>query len=372
MKRIVSILFLAVLLFSMMSLPSFAEGSGILSLSNGEGKPGDTVNIDVSLDSNPGFISLKFIIEWEEGLELISVHDAEVIHGFTKPSPKVASPYTIRWADPFAENNNATTGKIATLTFKIKEDAELGAKPIRLNFSESWALGKNKVSFEEKAEAVIYVNCAAHRFSNEYTNFSETEHSKACTLCGYLQSEAHSFGKFLQKKAPTCTESGEERAKCSVCKKEISRSVPASGHNMQSPLVTKEPTCTEEGMREGYCSVCKLNTKEILKPKGHSFGEAVITKEATETETGIKTYTCKVCGSTAVEQIPILGSAIPEKDFQLAPDSSESNSEKAAAATTDVNEKENKKTSLFALVFLVFLAILIGFAFYRYFFHQKR
>lgn len=372
MRKVISILFLVVLMFSVMSLPSFAEGSGILAVSGGEGKPGDEIRVELALDSNPGLITLKASIEWPEGLELKSVSDEKLLSGWTKPAPNVASPYIIRWADPFAEEDNTATGKIATLTFKIKENASLGKKEILIRFAESWALGKKKVSFSETATASIQVNCPEHQYSKEYTDFSETEHSKSCTLCGNTITEKHSLSKFDLKKSPTCTENGEEKAVCSVCKKEIVRSVPASGHKMQKPTITKEPTCTQAGEREGYCTVCKLTSKEELRPIGHSFGNGVITKEATETEAGIKTFTCSICGEEKTEEIPILGTKAPDS-AQKEPQTKEgSESQNAPASPTEAAPVPKKNFSFLGILFLIVSAIICIWIFYWYFFIKKK
>jgi hypothetical protein len=419
MKRIVSILFLSVLLFSMMSLPSFAEGSGILALGGAEGKSGDFVSVDVSLNSNPGLITMKFSVSWHEDLELIAAENTKLLEGWTTPSPKVVSPYTIRWADPYAKKNNTATGKVLTLKFKIKENAKPGEKEITLKFSESWAMGKTKVAFNESVSSSIKVNCSGHQFSSGYQT-TETEHSRICSACGYAESAEHNFEKAVQTKAPTCTESGEEKTVCSVCKKEVVRSVSALGHDMKKPVVIKKATCTEDGERKGYCAVCNITTKEVLKATGHSFGKAKIIKEATENQVGLKTYTCELCGEVKAEKIPILGVVIPEKDPEKQADPSPetpsnekpetslnekpvtssnekpeiSSNEKAETSSNEMlgteegnqvpnseeehsnlsnfTDKTKKSTFAFSLVLLILLSVLICGLFYWHFFHKKR
>ena len=76
-------------------------------------------SVDVLINNNPGIISLRFKIAFDsEFVELIEVENKASLNGFTTPSPTTSSPYTLRWADAFAEENNSFNGSVVSLKFK--------------------------------------------------------------------------------------------------------------------------------------------------------------------------------------------------------------------------------------------------------------
>ena len=78
------------------------------------------------------------------------------------------------------------------------------------------------------------------------------------------------------------------------------------GHTYGEWIETKAPTCTEEGLKERVCSDCGAISTEKIPALGHTWGDWVVTKEASYTEEGIKTKTCADCGITITEAIPML------------------------------------------------------------------
>ena len=133
-----------------------------------------------------------------------------------------------------------------------------------------------------------------------------------CSVCGNSyetpgdKALGHEFGEYKQTKAPTCTEKGEETAKCIRCDATDTREIDANGHKYEGTRV--EPTCTEPGKESGKCSVCgdEVNEKEI-PALGHDFGEYKQTKAPTCTEKGEETAECSRCDATDVKEIPALG-----------------------------------------------------------------
>ena len=100
-----------------------------------------------------------------------------------------------------------------------------------------------------------------------------------CTVCGdsYVDSETaalgHAMGEWEIVKAPTCTETGEERRNCSRCDSYESRVAQMLPHTEQI-LPALAPTCTENGLTEGkQCSVCQqiLLTQETVAATGHNY-----------------------------------------------------------------------------------------------------
>lgn len=217
MKKTLSLVLTALLLLALFAVPAFAAGSGSLALTGAQGSRGETVTLDVNLEANPGLITMKFTVEWDEGLELVGVSDAALLKGWTEPSPSIASPYTLRWADSLSEVNSTATGKIATLTFKIAEDAAPRNQTVTLASTQSWDAngGRNTI---EGASAIVKVNCPGHVYENGcdvdcnlcgeireaaghvYDNACD----EACNNCGEVREAPHEFDSFLDTDCNVC------------------------------------------------------------------------------------------------------------------------------------------------------------------------
>lgn len=118
---------------------------------------GSTVEVYVSIENNPGIISLRNQMAYDTtALELIKVEDLKLLSGYTTPSPTIDSPYTLRWADSLATQNNKANGNFVKLTFKIKDDAEAGDYGISVSHIESRTATGEKVEFAD-CSAVITV-----------------------------------------------------------------------------------------------------------------------------------------------------------------------------------------------------------------------
>lgn len=118
---------------------------------------GSTVEVYVSIENNPGIISLRNKITYDTSvMELVKVEDMKLLAGYTTPSPTVSSPYTLRWADSLATENNKANGNFVKLTFKIKDSAEVGDYGIYVTHIESRTAIGEKIEFAD-CSAVIKV-----------------------------------------------------------------------------------------------------------------------------------------------------------------------------------------------------------------------
>ena len=139
--------------------------SGIFSVGSAEAKLGDTIVIPVSVENNPGIVSLKLAVSYDSAvLELASVEVGDFVvaeqDGVTVGSPSFGpienNPFTINWVDALATGNNKTNGVVANLTFKVKEDAAEGATEISVSYNPNDVFDTNyeNVTFECKAGIV--------------------------------------------------------------------------------------------------------------------------------------------------------------------------------------------------------------------------
>ncbi|MDD6643669.1 MAG: S-layer homology domain-containing protein [Firmicutes bacterium] len=107
-----------------------------------------------------------------------------------------------------------------------------------------------------------------------------------CVDCGELLSAGsviaalgHDFGEWTQTKAPTCTETGEEKRTCSRCDAFETRELEAAGHSEVVDAAVPA-TCTENGKTEGkHCTVCGtvIVAQEAVTALGHSYKDGVCT-----------------------------------------------------------------------------------------------
>lgn len=152
-------LFLPVLILAasiLLTISAGAADNGLLALTAAEGAIGETVTVDLIISKNPGLLTLKVAVSYDEDLDLVSVEDLALIAGYVTPSPTIASPYTLFWKDSLSTQNNIECGAIARLTFKIKDDAELGEKRISVKFTESRNADGATNAFDS-AEATVKV-----------------------------------------------------------------------------------------------------------------------------------------------------------------------------------------------------------------------
>lgn len=98
----------------------------------------------------------------------------------------------------------------------------------------------------------------------------------------------------------TCTRPGWEKYTCSVdgCGVTQRNYVEKAGHKVAKWTVVTPATCTETGTKTGHCSVCNKDVTEEIPATGHTYDEANPDKTVDNTATNghvTKYYTCTVC-----------------------------------------------------------------------------
>ncbi len=131
-------------------------------LTKATGIAGSTVEIEVAIANNPGIISLRNQIVYDAtALELISVSDTGLLNGYTMPASQITSPYTVRWADSFATENNNANGTVVKLTFKIKDATVAGVYGISITPIESRNADGDKILFETSSSTITVIDYIA-------------------------------------------------------------------------------------------------------------------------------------------------------------------------------------------------------------------
>ena len=123
--------------------------------------------------------------------------------------------------------------------------------------------------------------------------------------------------------AATCTSSGlTEGTRCARCGATITaqQTIPASGHTFGRWNEKTAATCTAQATHVAVCSVCG-NEYGVSVSYGdlasHTYGDWTVVREATTTETGLKQRTCTVCGNSEQQEIEKLTPSVDENAPQI-------------------------------------------------------
>ncbi len=147
-KRGIGIILSLALMLTLVPATAFAASPLTAEVTNVavEGTAGKTVNVDVTLTSNPGIIVAGLDVSFNNSLlKLVAVTNAGLLQGFSSytldfTDANNRGTYRLAWTDWLATSNNTSIGKIATLTFEVLADASLGDTVIGLAAANESAL----------------------------------------------------------------------------------------------------------------------------------------------------------------------------------------------------------------------------------------
>ena len=320
------------------ALPVMAEGVPTFAASSASANPGDTVEITISIENNPGITSAAMDVSFPDELTLTGVSlKRDVYTGqFNGPqSLPVTKKVRLNWANGLADNS--TNGLFATLNFSVSESAGEGTYPISITYDpdDVFNLEETNIDFQISNGSVT-IGHKLTKTNAKVATCTEPGNSAywSCSNCGkffsdeagyneiaensWVISAAHTLVK-TEAKAATCTEAGSSAYwTCTTCgkyfsdeagKNEIAKDswVISAGHNL-TKTDAKAATCTEDGNTAyWHCNVCNKyfsdenGTTEIALPdtvvKAHHTMTKTDAKEPTCTAEGNNAYyTCSVCG----------------------------------------------------------------------------
>ena len=133
-KSILSLLLACVFALSCF-LPLSTAAGGVLKLSGAEAYPGETVTIDLTLSDNPGFVNMMLTVRYDPALTLTGVTDKGVIPGQMHAQNYSANPYQLTWMNDTSSANITANGVIASLSFRIADDAATGIYPVTVSYN---------------------------------------------------------------------------------------------------------------------------------------------------------------------------------------------------------------------------------------------
>lgn len=128
------------------------QNGAVFAVSNAQARPGQTFDVTVSINDNPGLIATKININYDsEALTLNSVTDGTIMGSGNMVAGNDISkiPYTIIWEDSLAEKNYSDDGTLLTLSFTVKKEATSCKTPIVITYEQESTLNYDldEVSF---------------------------------------------------------------------------------------------------------------------------------------------------------------------------------------------------------------------------------
>ena len=347
MKRIIAVLLAVLFLTSVFSVPASASGEKIVvkpTVSSSILGRGDTFTVDFNLTKNAGFVTLGIEVIYDSNqLEIVCPKHVEGNNCGGSRSPvtnkfrpsnlnnsaadsqyHTTKPYKIMWAFSNAVENVGYTGLLATLTFKVKQGADLTDTAISVVVDQASAVknGRYPQNSLSSSTATINIACKKHSFGDWKQIKAPTCAEKGIELrtCSGCKKEErrdiayieHKLGDWENEKAPTCTEEGVEIKKCSNknCKYSETRKLSATGHKLGEWVTVKEPTCEKNGEQVRKCTDCSYSELREIISFNHKFAETTVIEEPTCTKTGKEGGRCLICNKEATNVIPAKGHKI--------------------------------------------------------------
>lgn len=135
MKKFVSVLTaLLVLAVCLCPASALAAGTPAFRVSSAKAARSEEVDITVSIENNPGIVSAKLSVAFDEALTLKKVDFGKEIGSNALHSPKLTSPLTLNWFYGLKDFKKDVV--FATLTFAADSAAKTGDYKISVSYNQ--------------------------------------------------------------------------------------------------------------------------------------------------------------------------------------------------------------------------------------------
>lgn len=294
MKKIIGCL-IAILIFSACMISCFAESPVVsVGTSNTSASVGDTVTVYVSLSKNSNLTMLKFTVNYPTThFEYVS---GSLRSGKTFDIEETDSSSGVITFFGTSYEPVVSGGTVMSMSFKVKQSGgtiSIGS----LSSDGTEAPVSSSLTFKDCAHANMTWETV------KASTCKEQGIKKGTCPCGVTKEEPlplgeHKFGTPVVTKQPTCTETGTQVAKCTLCNADgTPESIPAKGHQFDDSAIKQQPTCTATGTAVGKCNACgfESTTPVTIPAKGHNFGNWVVTREPNQLMSGEQRRVCNTC-----------------------------------------------------------------------------
>lgn len=267
-KKVFAVLIAMLVLLTGAVITSNAADNQSFYITNATGTAGDEVTVTLNCSGNPGISGWSVFVSYNsEVLELVSA-DKEGVFGTVTVSQNITeNPYNISWQGGTVIKS--VNGKMAGLTFKIKDNAIPGDYELSISYDAD----------------EVYRNVGEE---GDTENIPFEPQPGSITVKGSEPVHTHSLTK-VAAKAATCTEDGnKEYFVCDGCSK----------------WFEDEAAATEI-----------TDHDSVIIKAAHTPSDWIVDKEATESEKGSKHKECTVCGEILEKaEIPVIKPTEPPTD----------------------------------------------------------
>lgn len=151
-KRIISVGLILLMMLSLFSVASYAEGGSAFVSEKYEAVTGDNIEIELKATDSTGVIAMLCEVEFDdEYIEIMRYDDAKLIGG-TLTAKTDESPIKLFWMDALAKESTLVNGTLGTFTFKA---LKAGTTELKVSCAEAYTVDGDLVSFEN---AVIEID----------------------------------------------------------------------------------------------------------------------------------------------------------------------------------------------------------------------
>ena len=156
-KRIIALLLAAVMLLGYVPVPATAteHTHPTFVVDTVTASAGETVDVTIRLENNPGITSIKLSLEYADGLTLESVTGNPDLGGMFMISPEEQYPVFLNWAN--ALSDIAGDWVYVTLRFAVDSSAAAGKYPVTITYDpdDVYNVDEENVAFEIDNGAVV-------------------------------------------------------------------------------------------------------------------------------------------------------------------------------------------------------------------------
>ena len=187
-KRILSLCLIMIFSLSCLSVTAGAAGQPTIAVGAAAGKPGETVQVDVKLEDNPGIVALRIFVQYDQSvLKLVKAENGTLFNDTvsTFGNNLDAESYAMLWADSTATANMSQDGVLVKLTFEISDTAVAGTAQVTLIYDEksTFNVDLNDVTFVTQNSSVeIKAKMYTATFMVDETAYSTSSIGQAMRL----------------------------------------------------------------------------------------------------------------------------------------------------------------------------------------------
>ena len=234
MKKLFSILLVAMLLVTGLVAVAFATESATVTASSVTAKAGDEVTISFTL-SGGEFANYGMTVKADSALTLTGIQQGPASLGAFAGNKN-------NGVVGFASTYNCAGGLIFNATFKISPNAKPGKYPVTVDM--------DFVADEKLNDLNVTV------------------------VQGYVTVVCdHTWGQWTTVEKSTCSKPGKAERTCSACGEVESKVLDTVAHSWGEWTTVDKPTCTKPGKAERTCSAGGEVETKVLDPVPHSWGE---------------------------------------------------------------------------------------------------